>query len=58
MTWYYQLAGYLVVAAIVYALIREQCPHRSFAVMMALLWPVIMICGFVHFIFRRRPWRP
>ena len=58
MPWYYQLAGYLVVAAVTYLLIREGDAPRWLALVAALLWPALMLWAFVRFVLRRPTWRP
>ena len=58
MPWHYQLAGYLVVAALVYLLVRESGVPRWFASIAALLWPGLMILALINFVLRRPTWRP
>jgi len=47
---------YLAVAFGVYCLIREQCASRVFAILAALLWPLLLVWAVLRFIFYRERW--
>ncbi len=55
MTWTH-VALYLGIAFGVNCLIREQCTTRAFAVIAALLWPLLLMGAVLRFVFSRPRW--